>query len=120
MHGSFSRADTFNTMLAFGPDFKSGYIDHLPASNADIAVTIAGMLHWKTPESKGTLRGRVLKEALKEPSAPSGTAKTVTKGALHPAANGARTVLLYQTLGDHQYFDQACIVQKDDRTRTCQ
>lgn len=120
MHGTFSRADTFNTMLAFGPDFKSGYKDRLPASNADIAVTIAGMLHWKTPESNGTLRGRVLNEALKEPSGPSGTAKAATKRALLPAANGARTVLLYQTLGDHQYFDQACIVQKGDRTQTCQ
>ncbi len=32
MHGSFSRADTFNNMIAEGPDFKSGYVDRAPVA----------------------------------------------------------------------------------------
>lgn len=36
MHGSFSRGDTMNFMAAIGPDFKSGYVDALPVSNADV------------------------------------------------------------------------------------
>src|SRR5436190_21720479 len=35
MHGSFSRGDTLNFTAAIGPDFKSGYVDALPVSNAD-------------------------------------------------------------------------------------
>ena len=52
MHGSFSRGDTLNFTAAIGPDFKSGYVDPLPVSNADVGATAA-----KTPgphaESQG-------------------------------------------------------------------
>ena len=37
MHGSFSRADTRNIMAAIGPDFRTGFDDPAPASNADSA-----------------------------------------------------------------------------------
>jgi len=39
MHGSFSRGDTLNFTAAIGPDFKSGYVDPLPVSNADVGAT---------------------------------------------------------------------------------
>ncbi|MDR9899174.1 hypothetical protein G7B40_032120 [Aetokthonos hydrillicola Thurmond2011] len=45
MHGSFSRADTFNTMVAIGPDFKQKYQDQSPTSNADVAPTVAKILN---------------------------------------------------------------------------
>ena len=41
MHGSFSRADTWNFMAMQGPDFKSHFVDPAPASNADVGRTIA-------------------------------------------------------------------------------
>ena len=41
MHGSFGRGDTMNFMAAIGPDFKAGYVDPLPVSNADVGMTIA-------------------------------------------------------------------------------
>ena len=41
MHGSFSRGDTLNFTAAIGPDFKSGYVDALPVSNADVGATAA-------------------------------------------------------------------------------
>ena len=44
MHGSFSRGDTMNFMAAIGPDFKAGYVDALPVSNADVGVTAAQLL----------------------------------------------------------------------------
>ena len=44
MHGSFGRGDTMNFMAAIGPDFKAGYIDPLPVSNADVGVTIAQLM----------------------------------------------------------------------------
>lgn len=39
MHGNFSRADIYN-ISAIGPDFRSGYQDTTPASNADVAPTL--------------------------------------------------------------------------------
>ena len=44
LHGSFSRADTHNFTAAARPDFKGGYDDPMPVSNADLAVTIADLL----------------------------------------------------------------------------
>ena len=50
-------------MIAFGPDFKRGFVDRAPASNADIPLTLARILGLALP-SRGKLRGRVLAEAL--------------------------------------------------------
>src|SRR5262249_33300100 len=118
MHGSFSRADTFNAMLAFGPDFKSSFADSAPTSNADIAVTIASILQWNLPSGNGKLRGRVLKEALKGgPDAPAPEQKQ-TKSA--PDAKGFVTVLHYQRLEGATYYDQACKIQiSPDTQPTC-
>src|SRR6266702_8944628 len=44
MHGSFGRGDTMNFMAAIGPDFKAGYADALPVSNADVGATAAKIL----------------------------------------------------------------------------
>ena len=40
-HGSFSRGETLNFMAAIGPDFKAGFTDPAPVSNADIGRTMA-------------------------------------------------------------------------------
>ncbi|OGO90639.1 MAG: hypothetical protein A3F10_06855 [Coxiella sp. RIFCSPHIGHO2_12_FULL_42_15] len=61
MHGSFSRTDVHNTLLAIGPDFKTQFIDPLPSGNIDVAPTIAYLLNLKLPNTDG----RPLLEALK-------------------------------------------------------
>lgn len=101
MHGSFSRADTRNFMAAAGPDFKAGYRDPAPVSNADIAPTLAHILHIELSGS-GTLKGRVAFEALR-----GGHAVSVTRGwqAAEPAPNGLQTVLEYQQVGGTRYYD---------------
>ncbi|MGI4791242.1 MAG: alkaline phosphatase family protein [Janthinobacterium lividum] len=106
MHGSFSRADTFNFMAATGPDFKQGYVDAAPVSNADVQVTLARMLGFAIP-SKGRLQGRVLRETLLgQPAIPS---SAISGGIFQssPAPNGRRTLLRYQQLGPVHYFDAA-------------
>jgi arylsulfatase A-like enzyme len=60
-HGSFSRTDTHISMMAHGPDFKSGMYDTLPTANVDIAPTVARILGLNMP----AVHGRVLEEALK-------------------------------------------------------
>ncbi|QEH32454.1 Type I phosphodiesterase / nucleotide pyrophosphatase [Aquisphaera giovannonii] len=115
MHGSFGRQDTFNTMLAIGPDFKSGYADPLPVSNADVNGTLATVLGFQIP-SLGSLSGRTLSEALvQQAGAMSGV--TLTPGVLAsaPDASGTRTFLAYQDVTyslngatvTRRYFDAA-------------
>jgi Type I phosphodiesterase / nucleotide pyrophosphatase len=103
MHGSFSRADTWNFMAMQGPDFKSKFIDPAPVSNADLGRTIAQVMQLDVHD-KGVLLGRVLAEAL-----PNGTVPVVTSRmvASEPAANGLVTVLDMQTVGTTRYFDAA-------------
>lgn len=103
MHGSFSRADTRNVMGAMGPDFRTGIESAAPASNADLGMTIAQLLHLTIPP-KGTLVGRVLTEAMPNGAQPIAEA-TVLRS--EPDASGQVTVLKYQTVGTTRYFDVA-------------
>jgi arylsulfatase A-like enzyme len=102
-HGSFSRGETHNFMAAVGPDFKSGFVDPAPVSNADLAWTIAKAAGIKF-HAKGKLVGRPIEEALKGGQVPAFQAKT-----LHSAKGpgGFETVLNYQQLGEQTYFDAA-------------
>ncbi|HEX7882279.1 MAG TPA: alkaline phosphatase family protein, partial [Afipia sp.] len=103
MHGSFSRGDTMNFMAAIGPDFKAGFVNKLPVSNADVGITAAHLLglHRKP---KGTLIGRVMTEAMPNGVTPKAYSGTV---AGNPAPNGLRTVLQFQRVLDQRYFDAA-------------
>ncbi len=103
MHGTFSRADTRNFMAAIGPDFKARFADGAPVSNADINPTIADALGLTIP-ARGGLKGRPITEALK-----GGKPVAFTHGrqVSSPAANGQKTVLDYQRLGETRYFDAA-------------
>jgi arylsulfatase A-like enzyme len=103
MHGSLSRADTMNFMAAIGPDFKRGFVDAAPVSNADMGQTLARLLGLKIP-FKGGLMGRVVEEAL-----PNGTMPAVAAASLWSSvsAAGLRTVLEYQQVGSTRYFDAA-------------
>jgi hypothetical protein len=103
MHGSFGRGDTMNFMAAIGPDFKAGYVDALPVSNADIGMTIAQLLDLRAT-SEGGLMGRVMSEAL-----PNGIVPKVAEGKIvsKPASNGLRTIVKYQRVLSQRYFDAA-------------
>jgi arylsulfatase A-like enzyme len=104
MHGSFSRADTLNCMIASGPDFKQHFLDPAPVSNVDLAKTFAHILKLELPV-RGRLEGRILTEALEGGSA---TVQSETKSIeSEPAANGQITKLNYQLVGKTTYFDAA-------------
>ncbi len=103
MHGSFGRGDTMNFMAAIGPDFKAGYVDALPVSNADVGMTIAQLMGLRA-SAAGGLMGRVMSEAL-----PNGITPKFADGQIvsKPSANGLRTVLRYQRVSSQRYFDAA-------------
>lgn len=115
MHGGFGRDNTFNNMAALGPDFKQGFDDPLPVSNADIAPTLAHVLGLELPAAGG-LQGRVLAEAL--------SGGTVTGSARHRqltagvTSAGLTTVLEYQEFAGHRYFDRACFIHMPGSSAT--
>jgi hypothetical protein len=111
MHGSFGRQDTYNNMLAIGPDFKKQFTDTDPISNADIAITLSKTLGLDLlTTARGQLHGRVISEALAEGPAPRGSERLTKEST--PAENGTKTLLLYQRYTDesgrpYHYFDAA-------------
>jgi hypothetical protein len=103
MHGSFGRGDTLNFMAALGPDFKTAYVDPLPVNNADVGMTIAGLmgLHaW----GNGGLTGRMMSEALPNGIIPKSADGTIVS---KPTANGLQTVVKFQRVLSQRYFDVA-------------
>lgn len=62
MHGSFSPRDIHNSLFAFGPDFKTKYINICPSGSVDVAPTVAYILGLSMPG----VDGRILLESLKE------------------------------------------------------
>jgi hypothetical protein len=103
MHGSFGRGDTMNFMAAIGPDFKPGYVDALPVSNADVGATAARILGL-TQKANGKLIGRVMTEAMPNGATPKAISDVLKSEA---STNGLRTVLNYQRVGAQRYFDAA-------------
>lgn len=103
MHGSFSRGDTHNFTAAIGPDFKTGYRDPAPVSNADVGKTLASILKLAVP-NHGKLVGRVISEAMPGGKEPAHVAKVLRSA---PDDDGYRTVLQYQLVGSSRYFDAA-------------
>lgn len=103
MHGSFSRGDTLNFTAAIGPDFKAGFVDPLPVSNADVGATAAKLMGL-TQKAKGNLVGRVMTEAMPNGATPKAFAGSVKS---QPSASGLRTVLMFQRVGAQRYFDAA-------------
>ncbi len=103
MHGSFNRGDTMNFMAAIGPDFKAGFVNEAPVSNADIGKTMAQVLGLKIP-FKGMLMGRVVEEAL-----PGGASRVVENfiERAQAADGGLATILVGQRAGGERYFDAA-------------
>ena len=104
-HGALTRANTRNFMAAIGPDFKTGFKDPSPVSNADIAPTLIHATGLTPPESVGQLKGRIIGEALQGGPASVPSQPLVTRSA--PATNGFTTVLEGQAAGDETYFDAA-------------
>ena len=91
-------------MAAAGPDFKRGFVDPAPVSNADWAGTLARVLGLEL-SANGAARGRVMSEALADGGgAPEAKAIIVASA---PAANGFATVLNAQEAAGETYFDAA-------------
>lgn len=105
MHGSLGRGDTFNFMAAAGPDFRKGWRDPAPTSNADLGRTMAQLLGLRIVPN-GHLLGRVLAEAMPGGHVPRATKRTLSARA---TPDGLATVLHAQTVGTTNYYDSATL-----------
>jgi hypothetical protein len=103
MHGTFSRADTIIIGGALGPDFREGFTDPAPTSNADIGRTMAAILGLKIKDT-GKLIGRVLGEAMPNGEMPDW--KTSWQVSV-PDSGGRRTIVQTQHVGDTRYLSAA-------------
>ncbi len=101
MHGSFSRADTWNFMAMQGPDFKSQFVDPAPASNADIGRTIAHVMQLNVSDQGQACRPRPRRSAAER----RGAGSNEPRFDIGPAPNGLTTVINMQTVGETRYFD---------------
>ncbi len=113
MHGSFGRDNTYNNMAAIGPDFKKGFVDVAPVSNADIASTLAYLLQLPV-SSHGHFAGRVLEEALA-----GGPDRVPFQhhqiGSSKTASPPRATFLEYQSTAGRSYYDRACFAEPASR-----
>jgi hypothetical protein len=90
-------------MAVFGPDFKTGFVDALPVSNADWGRTVAALLGLK-PADHGKLIGRVVTEAMNGGTIPKAEVR-IRRSA--PASNGLVTELRAQYVGSASYYTVA-------------
>ena len=103
-HGTLSRFDMHNTLIAAGPDFRRGEVDELPTGNVDVAPTV---LHILGIKSSGQLDGRVLLEALDSEGINSPLAKAeVIKAARDFPAGTWHQSLQFSRVGSTTYIDQ--------------
>jgi arylsulfatase A-like enzyme len=103
-HASLSRFDMNNTLVAFGPDFRRGFIDELPTGNADLVPTILWILGVKPPQP---LDGRILTEALASHGGPPPKSEQkVIEASRELELFRWRQYLKYSTVGNAVYFDE--------------
>lgn len=103
-HGSLSPFDMHNTLVAAGPDFKTGFRDQLPTGNADLAPTILWILGIPPPQP---MDGRVLSEALTDTVEPGAIPRQTTIEASHDGERFHwRQHLKFSAVGGAIYFDE--------------
>ena len=100
-HGTSSRYDIHNTLIAVGPDFRERTRSSVPTSNVDIAPTILKLLGLPPLPS---MVGRPIDEALRNGPLPASV--TVTKRQVRSTkANGYEVSAQVSTVSGHDYLD---------------
>ena len=103
-HSTFSPHDLHNTLIAAGPDFRSGWEDQSATGNIDVAPTI---LHLLGLEPSQPMDGRVLREALRDGAAApeSHTRKLEAQRDLGAVGTWRQTLSL-TSIGPATYVDE--------------
>ncbi|MGI9088297.1 MAG: alkaline phosphatase family protein [Chthoniobacterales bacterium] len=103
-HGTLSKFDLHNLLIAAGPDFSRGTTDELPTSNLDLVPTMAHLLGLTIP---GRLDGRILSEALPNESKKLPLVKKETVETTRTFPGGVwRQYLQLSKIGPEVYVDE--------------
>ncbi len=103
-HSTFSPYDLHNTLIAAGPDFRSGWEDEFPTGNIDVAPTI---LHLLGLEPSQPMDGRVLREALRDSAAaPESHMRTLAAEHDLGGVGTWRQTLSLTSIGPATYVDE--------------
>jgi arylsulfatase A-like enzyme len=113
-HGSSSPWDVHNTLIAAGPDLKSGVSMDVPSANVDFAPTFLQLLGIALPAS---MRGRPLEEAFIK-AAPSSAAPVQTSERTVDTPDGGYTLTaMFSTVTvkgrEYRYFDGTRVVRRN-------
>jgi predicted AlkP superfamily pyrophosphatase or phosphodiesterase len=114
-HASLSPFDLHNTLVAAGPNIKTGFVNQLPSGNIDVAPTVLFLLGVSPPSP---MDGRVLSEALtgSEPPQFKPVEKTVEASRQLGFLNW-RQHLRFTQFGSATYYDEgngACRLQEPE------
>ena len=101
-HGSMSPWNVRNTLLAWGPGFKSGTTVRTPAGNADVTPTILALLGIAEREG---LDGRALSEALRD--GPDAEQVAVERRVHTVATDGYGAALQVSVVDGRRYVDKS-------------
>jgi hypothetical protein len=102
-HGSLSRFELANTLVAAGPDFKSGLKSQTPSGNFDIAPTVMNILGIKTDQP---MDGRVLSEAMVDAKDVPKATTEVMKAKRDLGGRAWQQYLKVSTVEGRRYFDE--------------
>lgn len=102
-HGSLSRYDMGNTLVARGPDFRQGLVSETPSGGVDLAPTVLWILGVTPPQP---MDGRVLTEALKGETPPPPVETKILEASRDLGWFHWHQYLKYSRVGDTPYFDE--------------
>jgi len=102
-HGSLSRYDMHNTLVAAGPDFAEGLVSETPTCAVDITPTVVAILGAKTEQK---FDGRVLREAFRKPTEAPKTETKTLEAARDFGWFHWHQYLKISTVGDATYIDE--------------
>jgi arylsulfatase A-like enzyme len=107
-HGTLSKFDIHNTLVAGGPDIRAGYRNELPTGNIDVAPTILHLLGLDAPDRDG----RILTEALAATELPTEKPVTTRLEATQKLPGGKtwKQYLQTTTYAGKTYFDEGNVV----------
>ncbi|HSI11679.1 MAG TPA: alkaline phosphatase family protein, partial [Chthoniobacter sp.] len=111
MHGSLSKFDVHNTLVAGGPDIRAGYRNEFPTGNIDVAPTILYLLGLTSPDG---VDGRVLTEAFAGTELPTEkpvtkrveASREITSGVIFQDKHTWQQYLQTTSFGGRTYFDE--------------
>jgi arylsulfatase A-like enzyme len=111
-HGTSSPFDIHNTLIAAGPDFRTGAVSAVPTANVDVAPTLLQLLGMPVPPG---MTGRVIREGLRSGPAPSSVPVTHRAITVRSQDGSYELTAHVSTVGAADYFDDAGVERRPGR-----